>query len=180
MEPQFLSCTHRTADIPPKGVEGHLAATPAQRAAIADAVDLVSLDSLSFDYRLRHSGKNRFKLDGTLRASLVQTCVVTLDPVESEVFEEIHLDFWPAEEVARLEAPEHSAEFEVGLEGPEPIEGDVIDIGQLAYELLASSIDPYPRKLGVEFSPQSGSGKNDGNSDESPFSVLRSLKQANN
>lgn len=180
MEPHFLSGAYRTVDIPPKGVEGRLVASPEQCTAIADALGLVSLDGLTFDYRLWRSGKDRFKLDGTLRASLVQTCVVSLEPIESEIMEEVNLDFWPADEVATLETPEHASEFEIDLEGPEPIEGDTIDIGQLTYETLASSIDPYPRKPGVEFDEKAGPGEGDENAGDSPFAVLRSLKSANN
>lgn len=178
MQPHFLSRAYRTADIPPKGVEGRLVATDGQRAAIADALDLASLDTLSFDYRLRRSGKDRFKLDGKLEARLMQVCVVTLEPIRAEIREEIELEFWPAGEIARLEAPGQATESEIGLEGPEPIEGDFIDIGQLAYETLASVVDPYPRKPGVEFDAEASPGDSGEASADSPFSVLRSLNPA--
>lgn len=178
MQPHFFSREYRTADIPLKGVEGRLIATPGQRAAIADALDLASLDAFSFDYHLRRSGKDRFKLDGKLEAHLMQACVVTLEPVEAQIREEIDLEFWPADEVARLEAQDQSNETEIGLEGPEPIDGDVIDIGQLAYETLASGIDPYPRKPGVEFDAEASPDDSGEASADSPFSVLRSLRPA--
>jgi uncharacterized metal-binding protein YceD (DUF177 family) len=180
MEPQFLSQAYRTYDIPPKGVEDRIVASAEQRAAIADALDLASLEALTFEYSLRRSGKDRFKLDGQLEASLVQTCVITLESLEATVSEQVHIEFWPLEDIEKLEAPDHGGEFEIDFEGPEPIEGDVIDIGQLAYETLASAIDPYPRKPGVEFSQKSGDQDDNGKSEESPFEVLKTLKPGSN
>lgn len=178
MEPQFLNLAVRAADVPPEGVEGRLTADAGQRAAIADALDLVSLDALTFDYRVRRSGRGRLKLDGRLEASVVQSCVITLEPLENMVSEEVSLDFWPPEEIAGLEQTAAPAEFEIGLEGPEPLEDGTLDIGQLAYETLASSLDPYPRKPGAVFEEESRP-RDAHEVEDSPFAALRSLKTGN-
>ena len=91
-------------------------------------------------------------MTGRVRASLVQDCVVTLDPVRSEVDEEISALFLP--EGSRLATPRQSPEGEIlldaeGEDGPELFSGDTIDVGQLAEEFFALGIDPYPRKPGI-------------------------------
>ena len=50
-----------------------------------------------------------------------------------------------------------------------------IDIGQIAYEILASSLEPYPRKEGAAFEWEEPNDDGDG-AEESPFAALKSLK----
>lgn len=178
MEPQFLSHAIRTENIPPQGIDARLDADERQRAVIAGALDLAGLDALSFDYRLRRSGRDRFRLNGHLEAVVTQNCVVTLEPVENALSVTVDQEFWQPDDIAALEQSENMDEMEVALEGPEPIEGSIIDVGQLVYETLASNLDPYPRKSGVEFTWARASDEEDMAAD-SPFSVLRSLKSGN-
>lgn len=59
---------------------------------------------------------------------------------------------------------------------PDPITDGKIDLGTLASEFLTLGLDPYPRKPGVSFEPPGGLGV-DAAADESPFSILRKLKE---
>jgi uncharacterized metal-binding protein YceD (DUF177 family) len=178
MEPQFLSHAIRTENIPPQGIDSRLEADERQRAVIADALDLAGLDALSFDYRLRRSGRDRFRLSGRLEAVVIQNCVVTLEPVENALSVNVDQEFWPPGDIVALEQSENMDEKEIALDGPEPVEGSIIDVGQLVYETLASNLDPYPRKPGVAFTCERGSDEEVRGAD-SPFSVLRSLKSGN-
>lgn len=177
MEQHFLSLEFQAADIPRAGVEGRLVADAAQRTAIADALDLLSLDALSFDYRLRRGGGNRFRLNGRLEAVVTQECVVTLEPLKNSLSEEVEIEFWPPGDIERLERAEPSADAVIDLDGPEPLEDEAIDIGRIVYETLAAAIDLYPRKPGASFDMESAPAGAE-EAAESPFSVLRSLKPA--
>jgi hypothetical protein len=141
----------RVEDIPHGGVEGQLVAGAKECAAIAQALDLVSLDKLVFDYRLKPLGGGRVALSGLLEAACVQSCVITLDPVSAEISEQVEIEFWPPEELLAVEEQAGEEGAEIPFEGPEPLADGAVALGQIAYEVLASSLDPYPRKEGVSF-----------------------------
>ena len=53
---------------------------------------------------------------------------------------------------------------------PDQLDGDEVDVGAYLVEHLALEVDPFPRKPGVEFEPQTPE------SPASPFAVLQALK----
>jgi uncharacterized metal-binding protein YceD (DUF177 family) len=86
-------------------------------------------------------------LKGRVQAGLVQNCVVTLDPVDTEVDEEFTLTY-------SVESKHGPSEVVVDLaeeDPPEPVENGQIDIGEAAAEHLALAMDPFPRAPGVSF-----------------------------
>lgn len=172
----LCSLIFKTEEITAKGVSQCLELNADESAAIAKVLDLLSLDSMRMEFKLHRSGRNHFKLKGHLLADATQSCVVTLEPVESKIDERIAIEFWPSEEVAQLEE-EAEEEMAVPLEGPEPIVDGCIDIGQIAYEHLAAALDPFPRKTGVSFDwkdPRIGQGSE---MDDKPFAELARLKR---
>jgi hypothetical protein len=58
-------------------------------------------------------------------------------------------------------------------EGPEEIDSLHLDLAPPALEEFVLSLDPYPRRPGVEFAPESPVSE----PPESPFAVLKGLKQ---
>lgn len=165
-----------TDEISVKGVSQTLEVSPQECEAIAKLLDLLSLNSMHMEFKLRRSGRTRFKLTAHLLADVTQSCVVTLDPVEIEIDEPFEIDFWPPEDVAQLESRAEDEGTEVPLEGPEPIEEGRIDVGQLAYEHFAAALEPYPRKPGVSFDwrdPRAGPAAQVKNT---PFAELARLK----
>lgn len=168
----------KTDEISAKGVSQCLEVNAQERAAIAKVLDLLSLDSMRMEFKLRATGRGRFKLKGHLFADATQSCVMTLEPVESKIDEQITIEFWPPEDVARLESEAQEEGMEVPLEGPEPILERRIDVGQLAYEHFAAALDPYPRQPGASFDwpdPRAGQGSH---SVDKPFAELARLKHS--
>ena len=88
--------------IPETGLHRDIAADAATRAAMADIVGLRDISSVraSFDLSLRSGG--RVHVVGHLTARIGQTCVVTLEPIESDIDEDIDLIFAPAEQIAQM------------------------------------------------------------------------------
>ena len=74
---------------------------------------------------------------GRLTADVVQSCVVTMAPVAGDIDEKI-------EEVFAPEGYEPGAQEEDD-DQPESFDGQEIDVGELAAQLLSLSLDPYPR-----------------------------------
>lgn len=144
-------------------------ASPEERAAIAEALDIVSLESLTAELAVRPWRGAGVRVEGTVRGALTQECVATLEPVSSTVEEEIDVRLDPDAEPA--------SEVEVDIESadpPEPLETDVVDVGAIALEHFVLGIDPYPRAPGAVFEPH----EEDVEEEPSPFAVLASLKNA--
>lgn len=148
-----------------------------ERNAIARLLDLVALDRLVFDYRLAPSSGHRLRMAGRLSASVVQTCVVSLDAVPSELDVAVEIEFWPEGAFAALEK---NAEADPGaslLEWPEPIKDGTIDLGKVVYETLATALDPFPKKAGASFEWSEGPTAEAGSRESGPFAVLERLKR---
>ncbi len=172
----------KTDEIPAKAISERLEANAEERAAIAKALDLLSLDSLCMDFKLHRSGRARFKFEGQLFAVATQSCVVTLEPIECEIDERISMEFWPPEDVKRLENEADEEGMEVPLDGPEPIQEGQIDVGHLAYEHFAAALEPYPRRPGASFDwedPRIGKSSQDNDKPFAELARLKNLKGAN-
>lgn len=148
-------------------------ATPEERAAIAQELDLLTLDSLTAELYVRPWRKAGVRVVGTVRGTLSQACVVTLEPVPATVEEEIDIRLDP-------DASETSA-VEVDIEAadpPELLDSDTVDVGAIALEHFALGIEPYPRAPGAVFEEEEGG--EDAEAEPSPFAVLAALKDRAN
>lgn len=175
----YLGKVVNADDVPSNGISGSVEADPGERADIADALDLVSLDSLAFTFTLLPAGKNKYALTGTLKASLMQRCVVTLEPVKETLSVDAALEFWPGDELSRLEEAAGDAAENLELDGPEPFDGEKIDIGRLAYEILASNLDPYPRRKDASLD-WADTHIDAAEQSDSPFAALKTLDTGKN
>ena len=148
------------------GVKRTLEPDAAARARIVKALDLASLDAFSAEMELAPSPAG-WRLSGRVRASLAQTCGITLEPLPLEVDASFVLTLAEAVE-------EDSEEIVITLddESPDLIENGQIDLGQYAVEQLALRLDPFPRKPGAEFvqPPEPA--------EISPFAVLKQLRSS--
>lgn len=148
-----ISFPVNVARLPAKGMQVTIEANADQRAALAQIHELVEVIRLSARLEVTGWNKGGVKVAGRLRARVVQSCVVTLEPVEETVEEDISGVFLP--EGSRLAVPRHSAESEIildaqGDDGPESFTGDTVDVGQFVEEFFALGLNPYPRRPGVE------------------------------
>jgi uncharacterized metal-binding protein YceD (DUF177 family) len=113
-----------------------------ERDALAARMGLVAVESLTAEVTLRRlSGGPLFSLRGKIAADVIQSCVVTLEPVPGHVEEDFD-ELFAAE---GYEPPEEDEEAEI----PEFFTGSDIDIGELAAQILALSLNPYPRAPGA-------------------------------
>lgn len=148
------------ARLPGKGMTVTIDADGDQRAALARAHDLTAVERFRADLDVTAWKKGGIKVSGRVKARIVQACIVTLEPVEETVDEEVSALFLP--EGSKLAVP-RTPEGEIildaeGEDGPELFSGDTVDVGQLAVEFFALGINPYPRRPGVVVDPADGSG----------------------
>lgn len=140
------------AQIPERGLHRELDADEAQCQAIADTGGLREVISAHASFDVTPKSGGRFHVAGHVRARVGQTCVVTLDPIETDIDEPIDLMFAPSEQVPALShLVDDAAAADSDIDPPEPIEGGVIDLGRLATDALFLGIDPYPRKPDAVF-----------------------------
>ena len=161
------------AQIPESGLHRDLEANADARKAMAEMAGLREIASARASFDLSPQSGGRVHVAGKLSARVGQTCVVTLEPIEKDIDEQIDLMFAPDEQIPRadLVADEDAGDSDVP-EPPEPIVGGIIDLGRLAMDVLFLAIDPYPRKPGAVFEPHVVAA----NPEDHPFAALKMLK----
>jgi uncharacterized metal-binding protein YceD (DUF177 family) len=162
----------RLEDVPETGLHLDLAADEHVRAGLAALVGVVDIPRLEAVLDVVRHG-NGLRATGRVSATVGQTCVVTLEPVQNEVDEAIDVIFKPpsAGDAAVEDIP---GELDAD-EPPEVLADGTADLGALAAEFLLLGIDPYPRKPGAEFTPPAEQG-----AAESPFAALARIRDAKN
>ncbi len=121
-----------------------IAADEAERRALAERFDLLTLDRLTATVELVRRGPDRILLRAAFDAGFVQRCVVTLDPVAGAVSERFDLLYGPPD--AEAEAGGSAAEDPAF----EPLAGGTIDIGEAVAQEFALSLPPFPRRADAD------------------------------
>jgi uncharacterized metal-binding protein YceD (DUF177 family) len=166
-----LSHTIVAADVPAAGRHVRVEADEEERRALAQALAIPAIEALSAEIELRPARGRSVSVRGRLAARVVQTDVVTLDPVTQAVEEEIDVVLVPAEARASGRAELVDAEE---ADGPDLYRNGRIDLGVIVSEHLALGLDPYPRAPETDFS---GYIEDDPAADPSPFAALAGLAQ---
>jgi len=160
----------RLEDVPETGRRLTLSADDRTRDAVAAVAGLRSLPRLDVTFDLARHGRDGLRVTGEVSATVGQTCVVTLELMESEVTEVLDLVFKPAQALAEGEGRE--AVIDPAVEESEPLIDGTVDLGALATEFLILGIDPYSRKPGAVFEPPPASAASPG-----PFAALAALQK---
>src|SRR5262249_43616400 len=143
-------------DVPESGRHFDLFADKQTRAAVAEHAGLAALPRLEASFDVTPHGRRGLHVVGRVSATVGQTCVVTLEPLENEIDEAIDLVFAPAGAPPVV----GGAEVEVpATDEPEPLIGGGVDLGGGATEIFVFGLDPYPREPGALFqSPPARAG----------------------
>ncbi len=146
---------------------------PAHLAVITQALGLTALRKLSFEGHLRAVGKTDWRLSGRLGATVVQPCVVTLEPVTTRIDKDIERQFiadYADPEDPEVEMPEDETSEALGV---------WIDPDAVMQEALALALPDYPRKDGAELGQMVYTKPGDvpmTDEDARPFAGLAGLK----
>ena len=162
MTPEF-SRVFRAHDVGGVTREQTIEAEPAEREGLARRFGLIDLEALTAAVTMRREAVG-IRVTGTVNARGNQACVATAEPVPFLLSEPIALlltDVAPEGDEIELAEPDLDTER---------LEGDIIDMGEIAAQALALALDPYPRSTvaapGVLSEEQA-------RVISSPFSVLR-------
>ena len=63
------------------------------RAALAEALGLRALPRVAATFEVTRRGADRLRVVGSVGATVGQTCVVTLEPIENEIEEAVDIEF---------------------------------------------------------------------------------------
>jgi hypothetical protein len=162
-------------DIAPTGQHFDLVADAGTRSAVARIAGLRDLPRLEAKFDVTRHGSDGLQVSGRVSATVGQNCVVTLEPLDNDLEEEVNLLFLPRAAPVVDDAETQTKPRDVKWDDPEPLVGGVVDLGALATEFLMLGLDPYPRKPGAVFeAPQ------DHRPEDGPFAALAKLsKDAN-
>lgn len=154
-----------------------LHADAGERAALAQRLGLQSMANLRVDVSLRRTAVGLVRLNVDFSANVVQSCVVTLEPVVKQVADRFSLLCEGEKDRGKKDDAEGEVFVDPFGEDPiEPLDDGRIDVGELVAQHLSLSIDPYPRSAGIEFGTvMEGVGKDGADTSpdgENPFAAL--------
>jgi uncharacterized metal-binding protein YceD (DUF177 family) len=162
----------RLEDVPETGMHLDVVADADVRAglaALAGVREMLRLEA-AIDVVRHGSG---LRATGRVTATVGQDCVVTLEPLESEVDEPIDVVFAPPA-VAAADSADDGGEDGMDAhhdEPPEVLVDGIADLGAVVADFVLLGIDRYPRKPGAVFDPPAPASAGD-----NPFAVLAKLK----
>jgi uncharacterized metal-binding protein YceD (DUF177 family) len=156
--------------LPADGAEFELAPNAADRAVLAAHAGVDAIPALTARLQVRPEGNGAVTVEGSLQATVTQTCVVTLEAFDNAIAETISMRFAPPGANAGEAQGSIGPELD---EPPDPLEGETLDLAAVVAEFLVLAVDPYPRKPGAVFEfPE----EQEPDSGASPFSALAKLK----
>lgn len=140
-----------------------------ERRRLAGRFRLQAIDRLSASVRLQRRA-DMIHADGLISAQVVQSCVVTGDPLPQAVEAPFAVRYVPES------AADAGEELELSEQDCDtlPLEGGRIDLGELAAETLSLALDPYPRSEAADAALHEAGVLAEG--EAGPFSALRALK----
>jgi uncharacterized protein len=161
----------RLEDVPETGIHLDLDADEEARARLAAVAGLLSVSRLHASVDLARHGYG-LRASGRVTATIGQTCVVSLEPLENTVDETFDVLFLPQETAVEASSVPVPAAEDVD-DTRETLVHGTADIGAVAAEFFLLGIDRYPRKPGAVFAPPVEDRAGD-----SPFAVLAKLKSS--
>ncbi len=158
--------------------EMEVEASADERTALAFEYDLVEVSRLRATAELVATSSG-VDVRGRVTADIVQSCVVTLEPVAQHIDEPFSVRLVRPGSPALAEFDQPGDEIVVdpaAADPPDLLEGNAVDVGAIVEEALVLAIDPYPRAPGATLPAEVGGSAGEEPPGKSPFAVLAALK----
>ena len=119
-------------------------------------------------------------VEGRLKGKILQACILTLEPV-TQLLDEAFRIVFRKDLAEELDPESGEAVLNAQADAPEPLAGNMLDVGEIVAEQIALMADPYPRKPGVKLEdvlPKPGTGARRGapGQQRHPFAGLAALR----
>jgi uncharacterized metal-binding protein YceD (DUF177 family) len=167
----------------PSGTALEIAASESERAALAKRFGFLGLPAFSARVTVDLRPGRQVVVEGRLRGRIVQACILSLDPVTQDLDDTFRVVF--KQDLSEERDPESGeALVNAQADAPEPLPGNLLDVGEIVAEQLSLAADPYPRKPGVKLEdvmPKPRGGGRDGRHGRQeqrrhPFAGLAALR----
>jgi uncharacterized metal-binding protein YceD (DUF177 family) len=173
----------RIVDLDRLGANGtavDIVASDGERAALAKRFGFLGLPAFAARVTVDRRIGSQIVVEGRLRGKIVQACVLTLDPVTQELDDAFRLVF--KKDLTDERDPESGeAVLSAHADSPEPLSGNLLDVGEIVAEQLSLMADPYPRRPGAKLEdvlprPRGGGRKGASEQRRHPFAGLAALR----
>lgn len=162
-----------------------------EREALAKRYDVESVDALDVKAEVRRQSGFMIIVKGHYDAKLTQTCVVTLEPVQTQVSEDFEAFFTDRDDTVSFAKARHKhiqenqdpeTSFLDENDDPEKVVNGKVDLGEAVAQYLSLDVPAYPHKEGVSFENVDEniqkSSKQDAPHRNNPFAALEALKSS--
>jgi uncharacterized metal-binding protein YceD (DUF177 family) len=173
----------RIVDLDRMGAGGgavDIVASEGERGALAKRFGFLALPALSARVTVDRRLGEQVVVEGRLRGRVVQACVLTLDPVTQELDETFRIVF--KKDLLDQRDPESGESvLSAQADAPEPLTGNLLDVGEIVAEQLSLAADPYPRRAGAKLEDVLPKPRRDGRKGRTeqrrhPFAGLAALR----
>jgi hypothetical protein len=157
-----------------------IVASDGERAALAKRFGFLGLPAFSSRVTVDRRVGGQVVVEGRLRGRIVQACVLTLDPVTQELDDAFRIVF--KKDLAEERDPESGeAVLNAQADAPEPLAGNLLDVGEIVAEQLSLAAEPYPRRSGAKLEdvlpkPRREGRKGPAEQRRHPFAGLAALR----
>ncbi|MDH5722108.1 MAG: DUF177 domain-containing protein [Alphaproteobacteria bacterium] len=159
-----------------------------EKKALSNRLDLHEIENLSCEFSIRRNeGSMVVHIQGKLIGSITQKCIVTLEPVISDIHEEFEAWYADPDQAvsfarAKRERMTHKDLEDQPIleehEDPEPIIDGKIDVGEVATQFLSLALNPFPRAENSEFKSENECiGDEPDGMYNNPFAALKNWKE---
>jgi uncharacterized metal-binding protein YceD (DUF177 family) len=126
-----------------------ITASDGERAALAKRFGFIGLPAFSARVTVDRRPGGQVIVEGRLRGTIVQACILTLDPVTQHLDDTFRIVF--KRDLAEEQDPESGETvLSAQADAPEPLSGNMLDVGEIVAEQLSLAADPYPRRPGAK------------------------------
>jgi len=151
--------------------------TPDDRLRLAKTLDVADIPVIVAKFVLSGDGRSQVALRGDVSATVVQSCVATLEPVEETIQVAVQRTF-----VKDGFLPETGDDADLDPfedDHPDVVQDDAIDLFSVLTEVIALEMSPYPRSKNAPPASIDEAGEKGGlepGEPSGPFAVLAELK----
>ena len=130
---------------------------------LADRIGVIKVTGFSAHFTAERD--NLICVKGKIEAEVIQSCVVSGEPVSESINEEFEEFF--------TDNKRYKQSIEIDMDSPDitPVENNRIDLEELATQYLILALNPYPHKKDIVFED-----KIEDDEKPNPFAVLEKLK----
>lgn len=175
VEQQILIRPVVISKIPKKGVRMNITLSAQESENVCVFYQLQNIAMFEAQLFLEKKTTTKLRLSGKVRANIVQTCVLSLEPVTAMVDEEIDMTLVPSEAFEHFREnldDEGSLALLMESDVPDTYSNDYINVGSYILEYFALGLDPYPQVRNAVFEEPEGAA----DKEPSPFAKLAVLK----